>query len=206
MGLKDFWTQAKQKLQDTIDKGNSELKKYSASAQMTIYSKPIFGGFVTKQVFEGEEELFVPTQAFKENAIELNTIFRLKEKNDIFVVTFIDTEEYIEELTTEGKTYQYPCHIVKYRLLSDVFTEETMHMSYQELTPLQHDTLNQIQKEIEEKSFVYSSKKEACQKLWQYFTECISYQQNTHYVLDTFVKIADDLVEDFSVLLLKLFA
>ncbi|MDE6655488.1 MAG: hypothetical protein K2J85_00685 [Anaeroplasmataceae bacterium] len=206
MGFKEIWNQTKRKLYEAIEKGNSELKKYSAGIQMVLYSKPMLGGFVTKQVFEGERELFVPIDAFKDKDIIIHTIFKLQNKDDIYVVTKIDEEEYIEELTTEGKTYTYPCHIVKYRTLNDVFTEETMGMVYREFSQPQHDTLNLIRKEIEKKPFAVQVKKEACMKLWQYFTECISYQLKDHYVMETFVKIADDYVEDFSALLLKLFA
>ena len=125
---------------------------------------------------------------------------------DIYVVTEIDEEEYTEELIKDGKTYTYPCHIVKYRPLNDVFTEQTMGMEYRELTEAQHETLNKIKKVIETKSLAVQVKKDVCLKLWQYFTECISYQLKDHYVMETFVKIADDYVDDFSALLLKLFA
>ncbi|MDE5547352.1 MAG: hypothetical protein K2I88_07795 [Anaeroplasmataceae bacterium] len=205
MGIKEALNQAKQKIKKTIEKGDSELKRYSASFQMIIYSKPNLGGFVTKQVFEGEDQLYIPINSFK-NDILVHTIFKLQNKDDIYVVTEIDEEEYTEELIKDGKTYTYPCHIVKYRPLNDVFTEETMGMAYRELTQEQHETLNQIKKEIEKKSLVLQVKKDVCLKLWQYFTECISYQLKDHYVMETFVKIADDFVNDFSALLLKLFA
>ncbi|MDE6415075.1 MAG: hypothetical protein K2K48_06635 [Anaeroplasmataceae bacterium] len=205
MGLKEAFNQAKQKIKKTIEKGNSELKRYSASFQMIIYSKPILGGFVTKQVFEGENQLYIPISSFK-NDIAINTIFKLQNMEDIYVVTEIDEEEYTEELIKDGKTYTYPCHIVKYRPLNDVFTEQTMGMEYRELTEAQHETLNKIKKVIETKSLAVQVKKDVCLKLWQYFTECISYQLKDHYVMETFVKIADDYVDDFSALLLKLFA
>ena len=205
MGFKDVLNQAKQQIKKTIEKTDSEIKRYSASFQMIIYSKPIMGGFVTKQVFEREDQLYIPISSFK-NDILIHTIFKLQNKEDIFVVTEIDDNEYIEELTKDGKTYTYPCHIVKYRPLNDVFTEETMGMEYQELNQTQHDTLNYIKKKIDDRTLAVQAKKEVCLKLWQYFTECISYQLKDHYVMDAFVKIADDYVEDFSALLLKLFA
>lgn len=205
MGLKEAWNQAKNKLQKTIEKGNSELKRYSASFQMILYSKPILGGFVTKQVFEGEDQLYIPISSFK-NDLAVHTIFKLQNKDDIYVITEIDSEEYVEELIMDGKTYTYPCHIVKYRPLNDVFTEETMGLEFHELSEVQHEILNQIKKELEQKAFAVQAKKDVCMKLWQYFTECISCQLKDHYVMETFVKIADDYVEDFSALLLKLFA
>lgn len=207
MGLKEFFNQAKQKLQETIEKGDSELKKYSATKQMEIISKPVLGGFSIKKVFlEENHQFYVPVAAFKEDLIQLNTLFRLAEDEEIYVVTQIDKEEYIKEIEADEKKYTYPCYCVKYRLLSDVFTEETTGIPYQELSPVQHDTLNQIQKKIENKPLAAQNKKDVCNKLWQYFTECISYQLKDHYVMETFVKIADDYVEDFSALLLKLFA
>lgn len=205
MGLKEAWNQAKNKLQKTIEKGNKELKRYSASFQMILYSKPILGGFLTKQVFEGEEQLYIPISSFKDD-ITLHTIFKLQNKEDIYVVTQIDQEEYTEELILDGKTYTYPCYIVKYLPLSDVFTEETMGIESKELSPMQYEILNQIKNEIEQRTLAVQVKKDVCLKLWQYFTECISCGLKDHYVMETFVKIADDYVEDFSALLLKLFA
>lgn len=206
MGFKDLLNQAKQKVKETIDKGNSEIKKYSATIKMSIYSKPILGSFVSKKVFQGDNELEIATEDFKNDDIVLKTIFKLGEDETIYVVTEIDTEEHIKELVVEDKTFSYPCYTVKYRPLNDVFTEETMAMPYQELTEVQHEILEKIQKEIEGRSLAATEKKEAITKLWQYFTECISYQLKDYYVIDTFVKIADDYVTDFSSYLLKLFA
>ncbi|MDE7263447.1 MAG: hypothetical protein K2N64_02130 [Anaeroplasmataceae bacterium] len=206
MGLKDLFNQAKQKLQETIEKGDSELKKFSATKQMEIISKPVLGGFSIKKVFfEENQVLFIPISAYNENIIQIKTLFRLADDEEIYVITEINNEEYIKEIQTEEKKYTYPCYSVKYRLLSDVFTEETTHIPYKELSSVQYETLNLIKREIDNKAFVAQNKKEICNKLWQYFTECISYQLKDHYVMEAFVKIADDYVEDFSALLLKLF-
>ena len=206
MGFKDLFNQAKQKVKETIDKGNSEIKKYSATVKMSIYSKPVLGTFVSKKVFQGENTLEIAVEDFKNDDIVLETIFKLSDDETVYVITEIEKEEHIKELVVDNKAFTYPCYTVKYRPLNDVFTEETMAMPYQELTEVQHDLLAKIQKEIEGRSLAAPEKKEAITKLWQYFTECISYKLKDYFVTDTFVKIADDYVTDFSSYLLKLFA
>ena len=205
MGFKDLFNQAKQKVKETIDKGNHELKKHSATVKMSIYSKPVLGAFVSKQVFKEESSLLIAVEDIKEDVF-LHTIFKLEEDEEVYVVTGILEEEQTKEVVVNEKVFTYPCYTLQYRLLSDVFTEETFGLPYQELTEAKHDILNKMQAEIQGKSFAATEKKEAISKLWQYFTECITYQLKDHYVLDTFVKIADDYVTDFSSLLLKLFA
>lgn len=204
MGFKDLWNQTKKKIYETIDKGNSEIKKYGATIRMTLYGKPILGGFLTRQVFLQEDGILVLSSDFKEDDILINSLFGLEEDEEIYVITEISDIEEIKELNFEKKIYQYPCRKVKYRALNDVFTEETMGFAYHEMTKEQQETLNKIKKELEEKTLVVKEKKEICFKLWQYFTECISYRLPDHYVMHTFVKIADDYVYDFSSLLLKL--
>ena len=205
MGLKDLVNQAKKKVKETIDKGNYELKKHSAASKMLIYSRPVLGSFASKPVFKKDNFLELAVEDFK-NDISIKTIFKLEDDETIYVITEISEEEHIKELKVDEKTFEYPCYTVQYRPLSDVFTEETFGLPYQELSEVQHTTLEKIQKEIASRSLVASEKKEAISKLWQYFTECISYQLKDHYVMDAFVKIADDYVPDFSSYLLKLFA
>lgn len=206
MGFKDLFNQAKQKVKETIDKGNSEIKKSAATIKMSIYSKPALGGFGSARVFKGEDGLEMAVEDFKKDELALKTIFKLEDDENIYVVTEIESEEHIKELVVEDKTFTYPCYTVKYRPLNDVFTEETMSMPYQELTEVQHDLLEKMKKEIDGRPLVATEKKEAIEQLWQYFTECISYQLKDYFLTDTFVKIADDYVTDFSSYLLKLFA
>lgn len=205
MGLKELFHQAKQKVKLTLDKGNQELKKYTSASSMILYSKPVFGGFVSKPVFLIEGELLIPIEDIKED-VNIHTLFKLKEDDEVYVVTEMDTHERVQEIIEEEKHFIYKCYTVKYRNLNDIFTEETMHMSYQELSSAQQEVLNHILDEIKQKPLAVASKKEACLKLWQYFTECIEYGLKDHYVMETFVKIADDYVPDFSAYLLKLFA
>lgn len=205
MSFKELFTQAKQKIYRTIEEGNRELKKYSASTRMTIYSKPILGGFITKQIFLEENSLLVLSTDFKDGDLQIHSIVKVDGNDDFLVVEKIAEEEEIKTLRIDGKSYSYPCHKIFCRSLNDVFTEETMGYSYRELTEVQQNTIMEIRKELEKRSFAVKEKKEACFSLWQYFTECISYQMFDHYIMHTFVLIAKDYVADFSNRLLKLF-
>ena len=51
MSFKEIWNRAKQKIYDTIDKGNSEIKKYGATIRIFFYRIPIFGVFITLKFF-----------------------------------------------------------------------------------------------------------------------------------------------------------
>ena len=204
MSFKEIWNQAKQKIYDTIDKGNSEIKKYGATIRMSIYSRPILGGFLTRQVFFEEDGILMLTTDLKEDDIGLNSIIGIENDDELYVVTRISDDEEIKELKQEQKTYQYPCHKIQYRSLNDVFTEQTMGFAYHEMSSSQQEILNKIKKELENKTFAVKEKKEICFRLCQYFTECIAYRLPDHYVMHAFVKIADDYIEDFSSLLLKL--
>ena len=204
MGTNSLIEKGKGWIKQVMDRGNKEISKYRISRRMTLYSKPILGGFLTKQVFLEEGRIYLPIEDFK-NDISVHGLFGLEGMDDIFVITNIEEELHKTELKTEKTTYHYDCYEIKYDSLHHLFYEETQGLPVYSLTEEQNEILQRIYKEVETKLFIAREKKDIFFRLWTYFIECITYRLKQHYLLKTFVRIAEDCVEDFSNLLLTLF-
>lgn len=82
MGLKELFSKAKDKVNQTIEKSNIEYKKNRHTQNIVIYSKPVFGGFVTKKAFlEEEQKLLFPIEDFDKDTIQEKTIIGFKHSN-----------------------------------------------------------------------------------------------------------------------------
>lgn len=204
MGTTRFIEKGKDWLKQVIDRGNKEISKYRISRRMTLYSKPILGGFLTKQVFLEDGRIYLTVEDFK-NDITVHSLFGIEGMDEIFVITKLEEELHKTEVKTEKTAYSYDCYEIKYNSLHDLFYEETQGLPVYSLTEEQNEILQRIYKEVETKLFIVREKKHIFFKLWPYFIECITLRLKQHYLLKTFVRIAEDCVEDFSNQLLTLF-
>lgn len=206
MGFKDIFSKAKTKLNEAVEKGNKELAKFQNTKCVTIYDKPVLGGFVFIRAFYEGNKLLVPVTSFERGELKNKTIIGLDDDEEYYVITSISDEPLIKEVKNEEKTFTYECYEVTYAILNDEFTEEVDGLPFYELTKGQREILDAIRKEIDQKSLAMKGKKEFCLNLWQYFVECIEYRLRDHYIVFTFSRIANEYVSDFSSYLIKLFA
>ncbi|MDE6947421.1 MAG: hypothetical protein K2P14_09580 [Anaeroplasmataceae bacterium] len=206
MSFKDIWNRAKDKFNEVVEKGNKEIKKYQVTKKVSIYSLPILGGFVSAHAFLEQNKLYLLVNEVEEKEIKEEMIIGLSLDPELYVIKKMIKEEHKKEVKEENKTYSYNCYEAELVKLNDYFLEQTNQLPYKELTVHQVELLQTIHKTIEEKGLAVKDKKEVALKLWQYFTECISYGLKDHFIMHTFSKIANDYIEDFSSYLLKLFA
>lgn len=206
MGFKDFFSKAKTKLNETIEKGNKELARFQNTKCVTIYDKPVLGGFVFIRAFYEGNKLLIPVSSFERGELKINTIIGLDQDEEYYVIKEISEETILKEVKNENKSYEYECYEVSYDILNDVFTDEVDGLPCFELTKEQRNFLDALRKEIESNSLAMKGKKEFCLNLWQYFVECIEYRLKEHYVVFTFSRIANEYVKDFSSYIIKLFA
>lgn len=207
MGLKELFSKAKDKVNQTIEKSNIEYKKNRHTQNIVIYSKPVFGGFVTKKAFlEEEQKLLFPIEDFDKDTIQEKTIIGVEDDLEYYVITEVGEDVIIKTVEEDGKTYSFDCYEVKYNILNDAFTEDVDGLPFYELTVEQEKLLNEIKIKIEANNLALKSKKEFCLHLWELFVECIEYQKKDHYIVIAFSRIATEYVEDYSTYLIQLFA
>ncbi len=206
MGFKDFVSKAKEKINGVLEKGNSELKKMQNTKYVTLYSRPVIGGFVNKKAFFEDDKLLFPTKDFDEESIAVNTIIGLDDDEEYYVITSLDKQITQKTITVEEKTYTYDCYVATYDILNDAFTNDVDGLPFYELTVEQEQILNDIREHIEQKGLAMKNKKDFCLNLWQFFVECIEYHQRDHYIVIAFSRIASEYVEDYSTYLIRLFA
>lgn len=205
MGFKDLVNKAKDKLQDAIEKGSSAISRLQNTKDVTVYSKPILGGFEKRKAFFENGKLLFPIENDDE-PLEVKTIIGLEDDDEYYVITSISTDLVDKTITKDDKAFSYECKEVFYEVLNDEFTNDVDGLPFYDLTEQQEDVLNNIKKLIEAKNLAMKEKKEFCLNMWQFFTECIQYRLKDHYVMITFARIANEYVDDFSTYLLKLFA
>lgn len=206
MGFKDVLNKAKTKINETIEKGNFQLKKIQNTKTVMIYSKPILGGFNTKKAFYEENTLLFPVEDFDEELIQDDTIIGLDEDAEYYVITKVDKEPVVKTITIDDKEFNYDCYTAHYEILNDAFARDVDGLPFYDLTAEQEKVLNTIKTKIEEHSLAIPEKKELCLHLWQLFVECIEYRKKDHYIVVTFSRIATEYVEDYSTYLIQLFA
>lgn len=206
MGFKDLLDKTKKKINETIEKSNMSLKKFQNTKVVTIYSKPILGGFETKRAFYEDGKLLFPIDDFEENLIQENTIIGLDEDQEYYVIKTVDHNPIKKSVQLEKDSFIYDCYEVSYDILNDAFTEDVDGLPFYELTVEQEQLLNEIRKKIENYNLAMKSKKELCLHLWELFVECIEYRKKDHYIVITFSRIASEYVDDYATYLIKLFA
>lgn len=206
MGVKDVWSKAKEKAGKLIEKGNEELKKMTGTKAVVLYSKPVFGGFVSKRAFYEGDELWFPVADFDKEDIEANAIIGLDEDEEYYIISEITFDSVQKEIVKDDKVFSYECYVVKYQILNDYFTDEVEGLPFHDLTKQQSEILKEIRQKIENKSLAMKDKKEFCLNLWHFFQECIQYQLKAHPVVITFSRIASEYIDNYSDYLIKLFS
>ena len=206
MGFKDLIDKTKKKLNETIEKSNMSIKKFQNTKLVTIYSKPVFGGFDTKRAFFEENKLLFPIEDFDDDLIQENTIIGLDEDQEYYVIQKIDKTIVQKIVQLEKDSFCYECYEVTYMILNDASTDDVDGLPFYELTVQQEELLNEIRKKIESYNLAMKSKKEFCLHLWELFVECIEYRKKDHYIVIAFSRIATEYVDDYATYLIKLFA
>lgn len=206
MGFKDFVSKTKDKLNQVLEKGNSELKKILNTKFVTLYSHPVVGGFVTKKAFFEDQKLLFPVNDFDEEDIQINTIIGLDQDEEYYVITSLNKEIVQKTIVVDDKSFTYDCYEASYDILNDAFTNDVDGLPFHELSEKQEKVLNEIKEKIEQRSLAMKSKKDFCLNLWQFFVECIEYQKKDHYIVIAFSRIASEYVEDYSTYLIELFS
>lgn len=205
MKIKEFMNKAIDKVEAVFDKGNAEIKKVMNTKEVVFFSHPIFGGFVSKRAFYEDKKLLFPISNLSNIEISENSIIGLDNDEEYYVITNFSKEIVIKEYEMDEKTYCYECYAVEYDILNDHFTDDVQNLPFCELSEEQEEVLETIKKEILEYSLTLKSKKEFCLNLWSFFKECVQYRIKDHYIVVAFSRIANEYVEDYPALLLKLF-
>ncbi len=206
MSFKSIIDKAKNKFNEFIDKGNSELKKFQNTKDVILYSQPVLGGFVRKRAFYEDGKLLFPTNQFEKDEIICDTLIGLDDDKEYYVIRSLSPDPIIKEVKTLEKVFTYECYEATYEILNDSFTKDVDGLPFYELTVEKEKLLNDLRIEIENNPLALKEKKELCLELWKYFTECIQYNIKDHYVVIAFSRIAKEYVKDYSTYLIKLFA
>ena len=206
MSFKSVLDKAKNKFNELVDRGNSELKKFQNTKEVILFSQPVLGGFTRKRAFYEEKKLLFPINQFDKDEIIIDTLIGLDEDKECYVITGLNEDPIIKEVKVEGKVFTYECYEATYEILNDAFTNDVDGLPFYELTVEQEKLLNALRIEIENNLLAMKEKKELCLELWKYFTECIQYHIKDHYVVIAFSRIAKEYVKDYPTYLIKLFA
>lgn len=202
---KDVMKVVKDKTLDVIDKGNSELKKFINTKDVAFINSPVIAGFETKKAFYEEDSLLFPVNEYEEELFKINSIIKLDEDEEYYVIKDIFLDPVTKTIYKDDKSFGYQCYKVKYALLKDEFEKDTKSLRLYGLTVEQEDILNEIRRQIKDKTLVVNGKKSTCLDFWVYFVRCVQHHINNHYTVFTFSKLANEIVEDFPNYLIKLY-
>lgn len=203
---KDIFKVVKDKTLDVIEKGNSKLKKFTNTKDVSFISSPVIAGYETKKAFYEEGYLLFPVDQYEEELYEINGIIKLEDDDTYYVIKDIKLEPVIKTIEKDEKTFEYNCYEVHYKPLEEEFENDVKDLHLYALTIEQENILNEIRKQINDKAIVVKGKKNTCLDLWVYFVRCIQLHLKNHYTIITFSKLANEFVENFPVLLINLFS
>lgn len=203
---KDIFKVVKDKTIDVIEKGNLELKKFNNTKDVAFISSPVIAGYETKKAFYEEGCLLFPIDQYEEEIFEINGIIKLEDDDNYYVIKDIKLDPVTKIIENDDKTFEYNCYEVYYKLLEEEFEKDVKDLHLYALTIDQENILNEIRKQINDKTIVVKGKKSTCLDLWVYFVRCIQLHLKNHYTIITFSKLANEFVEDFPVLLINLFS
>ena len=202
---KDIFKVVKDKTLDVIEKGNFELKKFTNTNDVAFISSPVIAGYETKKAFYEEGHLLFPVDQYEEELFEINGIIKLEDDDTYYVIKDIKLDPVTKIIENDDKTFEYNCYEVSYKPLEEEFENDVKGLHLYALTIEQENILNEIRKQINDKTIVVKGKKSTCLDLWVYFVRCIQLHLQDHYTILAFTKLADGLVDDFSTKVVKLF-
>ena len=203
---KDIFKVVKDKTIDVIDKGNSELKKFTNTKEVAFISSPVIAGYETKKAFYEEGKLLFPVDQHEEELFEINGIIKLDDDENYYVIKNINLEPVTKTIYKDEKSFDYECYEVTYANLKDEFENDVKDFHLYALTIEQENILNEIRKQINEKTLAVKGKKSTCLDLWVYFVRCIQLHLKNHYTILTFSKLANEYVDNFPGYLINLFS
>lgn len=202
---KDVMKVVKNKAVDVIEKGNSQLKKLSNTKNIYFINSPIIGGFETKKAFYEDGYVLFPTEEHDEKLFILNNIIKFEEDNNYYVIKEIILDPINKTIYKDDKEFNYECYKVYFARLDIEFENDIKDLRLHALNENQEQILSELVSKINEKKIVINGKKDVCLDLWSYFVKCIQYDIKKHYIVLVFSKVAEEIVEDFSSYLIKLF-
>ena len=147
----------------------------------------------------------VPVDELDDSLFKVNSIIKLSDDKEYYVIKNIDSIQTVKTIYKDDKSFDYDCYKVEYSLLKDEFEKDVEGLHLYALTVEQEEILNDIRKQIQETPIVITGRKATCLDLWVYFVRCVQVHVKDHYTVLTFAKIANDLVDDFTSYLIKLF-